>query len=176
MGKRKGSRFGIGTITFILIYGSCLLIMYFTSTPTETERFTGRTAHEFTIATVAANSSDGGRDYGFVNLERLQAGALDVSSRGFLLPEPTITINVGDIHRAEVLDDHGAWQLVAFYYSNTRTSTSIYRAYEDRIEPVSYRRTSSVGHLFAATLLLVPALLASAVTSRTFNWLASRSA
>ena len=172
--ERKGKWLNRGCMTFIVVYGLCLVVFYFASTPKQTEDFTGRTAHEFTVAAVVRSSPSAEAGYRVLNLERLNAGNIDLTGLSFLLPEASITINVGDIHRAEILEDHGDWQVVAFYYSNTRTSTSIYRAYQDRIEPVSYRVTSSVGHFFAAMILFVPALVLSALISAMFNWRANR--
>ncbi len=168
---RKGNWVRQGCLTFIVIYGLCLIVLYFATTQTRTEDFTGRIAHEFAIAAVAG--SDGGT-YRVLNLERLNAGNIDLTDLSFLLPKKSITINAGDIHSAEVLEDHGDWQLIAFYYSNTRTSTSVYRAYQDRIEPISYRVTSSVGQFLGALTLLVPALLLSIMIAAILNWRANR--
>lgn len=161
-------------MTFIVVYGLCLIVLYFASTRKQTEDFTGRTAHEFTVAGVSRSNQDAEVNYRVFNLERLNAGNIDLTDLTFLLPQESITINVGDIHSAEVLEDHDDWQLIAFYYSNTRTSTSIYRAYPDRIEPVSYRMTSSVGQFFGAITLLVPALVLSILISAILNWRANR--
>lgn len=161
-------------MTFIVVYGLCLMFLYIASTQKETEDFTGRTAHEFSVAAVGRSSPKAEGDYRVVNLERLNAGNIDLTDITFLLPQKSITINVGDIHRAEILEEHRAWQLIAFYYSNTRTSTSIYRAYQDRIEPISYRVTSSVGQFFGAITLLVPALVLSILISAILNWRAKR--
>lgn len=157
-------------MTFVVVYGLCLLVMYITSTPEQTQDFTGRTAHEFTVAAFVTSNANEEDNYRVFNLERLNAGGLDFTNLTFLLPQKSITLYVGDIHSAEILEDHGEWQLVAFYYSNTRTSTSIYRAYRDRIEPVSYTLTSSVGHVFGAVFLLVPALVLSLIVTAIFNW------
>ena len=170
----KGKWLGSGCMTFVVIYGLCLIFLYFVSTQKETEDFTGRTADEFTVVGVARSDGNAEVDYRVFNLERLDAGNLDLTDLSFLLPQKSITINVGDIHNAEILEDHGDWQLVAFYYSNTRTSTSIYRAYQDRIEPVSYRVTSSVGQFLGALTLLIPALVLSILISAVLNWRAKR--
>ena len=161
-------------MTFVVVYGLCLTVLYFASTQKETEDFTGRTAHEFTVVGVAGSDGNAEVDYRVFNLERLIAGNMDLTDLSFLLPQKSITINVGDIHSAKILEDHGDWQLIAFYYSNTRTSTSIYRAYQGRIEPISYRVTSSVGQFLGALTLLVPALVLSILISAVFNWRAKR--
>ena len=170
----KRTTAGRGCMTFIVIYGACLLIMYFTSTPEQTKDFTGRTAHEFTVAAFVTSNASEDDNYRVFNLERLNAGKLDLTDVTFLLPQASVTLYVGDIHSAEILEDHGEWQLVAFYYSNTRTSTSIYRAYRNRVEPVSYTVTSSVGHFFGAVVLLVPALVVSLIVTAILNWQAKR--
>ena len=171
---RKGRWISWGCMTFIVIYGSCLIVMYFATTRKQTEDFTGRTAHEFTVAGIMTSNLVEEGSYRVFNLEHLNSGKIDLTDITFLLPQKSITIYVGDIHSAEILEDNGEWQLVAFYYSNTRTSTSIYRAYQDRIEPVSYRLTSSVGHMFGAMTLLVPALVLSLIVTAILNWRANR--
>lgn len=171
---RKEKRKSSGCMTFIAIYGSCLFVTYFATTPKQTEDFTGRTAREFSVAGVMTSNLDEGVSYRAFNLEFLTSGKLDITDLTFLLPQKSITINVGDIHSAEILEDNGEWQLVAFYYSNTRTSTSIYRAYKDRIEPVSYRVTSSAGHVFLAMILLIPALVLSKIVTAILDWRAKR--
>ena len=164
-----------GCLIFIVVYLLCLIGMYFTTIqPEETEDFTGRVAREFSIAGFVKTKSPQNREYRVFNLEALNSGNINLSNITFLLPEKAITIDVGDIHRAEILEDHGEWQLVAFNYSNTRTSTSTYRAYNDRIEPVAYKLTSHVGQVFSAIILIVPALIVSIIITAILNWHAKR--
>ena len=165
-GKAKKPSTGL---IFLAVYGLSLVVGYLASTPTETEDFTDRTAREFSIAAVSTDDS-GEVTYRSLNLEILNSENLDTTNLSFLLDQPSVTINVGDIHRAEVLEDYGDRQLVAFHYSNTRTSTSVYHAYRDRVEPVSYRITSSVGHMSMAIFLLVPALVATWAISAIVMW------
>lgn len=159
---------------FIGIFGASLAAMYYLTTPTETRDFTGTTARYFTVAGIVTGDSAAEGPYRVFNLQGLESGQLDLSEITFLLPQQSITINVGDIHRAEILEDHGSWQKVAFHYSNTRTASAIYRAYADRVEPVSYRVTSSVGHLPAAIFLLLIALFLTWIISAVMNWHARR--
>jgi len=167
---REGKRKSSGCMSFIVIYGLCLIGIYFAGTPPEeTKEFTGRTAREFTVAGVMTGNLNEGVTYRVFNLEYLNSGELDLTDLTFLLPERSATINVGDIHRAEILEDNGEWQLVAFHYSNTRTSTSIYRAYRDRIEPVSYKLTSHVGQAFSAIIFVIPALVLSMIVTAILN-------
>jgi hypothetical protein len=164
-----------GCLVFIVVYLLCLIGNYFaTISPEETKDFTGRIAREFSIAVFAKVNSPQNPEYKVFNLEALRSGNVDLSDITFLLPEKAITINVGDIHHAEILEDHGEWQLVAFHYTNTRTSTSKYRAYNDRIEPVSYKLTSHVGQAFSAIVLLIPALILSMIITAILNWRAKR--
>ncbi len=57
------------------------------------------------------------------------------------------------------------WQLVEYRYANTVDSTSRYRAYADRVEPISHRVTSHPGLLIAFVLLALPVWLASFVVA-----------
>ena len=171
----KSQRKTSGCLIFIVVYLLCLIGMYFTTIqPEETKDFTGRVAREFSIAGFVKTKSPQNRGYKVFNLEVLNSGNVDLSDTTFLLPEKAITINVGDIHHAEILEDHGEWQLVAFNYSNTRTSTSTYRAYNNRIEPVAYKLTSHVGQVFWAIILVIPALILSIVVKAVLNWRAKR--
>jgi len=173
--KRKGKWLRPGCMTFTVIYGLCLIAIYIAGTPPkQTKDFTGRTAWEFTVAAFTTDNSIDGVTYRVLNLEYLNSRELDLTDLTFLLPEREVFINVGDLHNAEILEDHGEWQLVAFYYSNTRTSTSIYRAYQDRIEPVSYKITSHVGQVIGAFYLFIPALLLSIIVTAIINWRARR--
>jgi hypothetical protein len=162
------------TLIFIAIYGISIVFMYIWSTPTQTEDFSGLTARHFTIAGVVEGDAAAGATYRVLRLEDVESGEGDLAGITFLLPESAITINVGDIHRAEVTEDHGDWQLVTFYYSNTRTSRSVYKAYSNGIEPVSYTVTSSAGHLGAAVLLLVPAMFLTSLIAGILDWRARR--
>jgi hypothetical protein len=164
-----------GCLIFIVVYLLCLIGMYFTTNqPEETKDFTGRVAREFSIAGIIKTDSPQSRKYKVFSLEALNSGKIDLSDITFLLPEKAITIDVGDIHHATILEDHVEWQLVAFNYSNTRTSTSTYRAYKDRIEPVAYKLTSQAGQAFAAIILVVPALILSMIIRAVLNWRAKR--
>ena len=164
-----------GCLIFIVAYVLCLIGMYFTTLPPEeTKDFTGRVAKEFSVVGIEEMSSLQSREYMVFSLESLQSGKIDLSDITFLLPEKAITIDVGDIHYAEIIENHGEWQLAAFNYSNTRTSTSTYRAYADRIEPVSYKLKSHVGQAFLAIILVIPALIISMMIKVVINWRAKR--
>ncbi len=174
-GSKKSRKKTSGCLVFIVIYLFCLTVIFITSkNPEETKNFTGPLAKDFYIAAIVKTESGQTQEYKAFNLEYLNTGKPDLSGFSFLLPEKKITINVGDIHHAEILEDHGEWQLVAFYYSNTHTSTSKYRAYKNRIEPISYKLTSHVGQFFSALILFIPALILSAIITAIINWRASR--
>jgi hypothetical protein len=163
--------------TFIVIYGLCLIILFavpFLSVPITD--FSGRTLREFTIAGVATNADKTDSPYRVLTLEQFRSPDSDFSDLTFLLPIPSVTINVGDIHRAEVLEHADDSQLIAFHYSNSRTSVSVYRAFEKTIEPVSHKVTSDVGQGFSAVLLFIPALIISAIIASAYNWVAHRRA
>lgn len=170
--ERKGK---YGLAVFIVIYGLGLIVMYVVTTPTESPPFEHRVNWDFTVAGVVTGEVTNNQQFRVFNLQQLNSGKVDLSAITFLLPRPTITIDIGDIHRVEVLEFHDDWQLVAFHYSNTRTATAIYRAYADRVEPVSYRVTSTVGHVAYAAFLLIPAFLVSRIFAGILGWRARRS-
>ena len=166
----------VGCLVFIVVYLLCLTGMYFnTIPPEETKDFSGRVAERFFIAGVVKMNSQQNQEYMVFSLKALRSKNPILFNVTFLLPEKAITIKVGDVHRAKILEDHGEWQLVEFNYSNTHTSTSIYRAYNDRIEPVSYKLMSHVGQAIWAIILFIPALILSKVITAILNWHSSRS-
>ncbi len=176
-GIKKSRKKASGCLIFIVIYSLCLAAIFITSkNPEETKNFSGSLAKDFYVAAIVKKEPGQVPEYKAFNLEYLNTGKVDLSATSFLLPEKKITINVGDIHQAEILEDHGEWQLVAFHYSNTHTSTSKYRAYENHIEPVSYKLTSHVGQFISAIALFVPALILSVIISTIINWRAARAA
>jgi hypothetical protein len=149
--------------------------MYVATTPTEIPPFDERVNWDFTVAGFVTGEVTNNQRFRVLSLQQLNTGTADLTDITFLLPRPTVTINVGDIHRVEVLEFHDDWQLVAFHYSNTRTATAVYRAFADRVEPVSYRMTSSAGHLGYAAVLLIPAFLLSRIIAGFLGWRAGRS-
>jgi len=153
--KRKR---GVGCLLPLGLYVVSLVVIIFLTRPPEiTDDFSGRTARMFSVATVS--QAGNGPDYGVTSLEALQTRSPDLSPQRFLLPEENVTISAGDIHRVTVLEDHGDWQLIRFNYSNSYTATSVYRAFAGRIEPVSFRMTSSIGDGMIAIVLIVPVYL-----------------
>jgi hypothetical protein len=138
------------------IYLVAVIVMYFLSVPsTVTDDFGGNTARIFSVATVS--ESEGGTDYGRTTLESIEERDEELPPQHFLLPEERITIVRGDVHHAVVLEDHGDWQLIEFKYNNTYMASSVYKAYADRVEPVSFKMHAHVGQTTMAFLLILPA-------------------
>lgn len=147
----------VGCLIPLGLYVVVLTVGFFvTRPPLITGEFPEATMRSFSIAIV--EESGGGFAYARRALQTIQRLNPELPSPRFLLPEPRITIDVGDIHHAEVLEEHGDWQLIEFNYSNTYMATSIYRAYADRVEPVSYQMTSSVGDAMVAMMLTIVAV------------------
>ncbi len=139
------------------IYIAVLVIGFFTTRPAPiTDDFADRASRKFSIATVRESAD--GFEYGRQTLEGYLERDPERLAFSYLLPEAKITIQVGDIHQAAIIEDHGDWQLIEFNYSNTYMATSIYRAYTDRIEPVSYQLNSSVGDAMAGMIVTIAAL------------------
>ena len=156
--EKTKKKYRTGCIVPLGLYIGVLVIGFFvTRPPLITEDFAGQTARSFSVAIV--EEADAGYEYGRRTLEIIRGRDPELPSFGFLLPEQRITINVGDIHHAAIIEDHGDWQLIEFNYSNTYMATSIYRAYADRIEPVSYQVTSSVGDVMMAVAVTIVAVL-----------------
>lgn len=73
------------------------------------------------------------------------------------------------MHRVTVIERHADWQVVEYRYGNSHDSTSRYRAYRDRIEPLAYRMTMSMGFFVSALVLLLPVWIASRLINAIWN-------
>ena len=137
-----------------------VVIMFFVtrSAPVTTE-FDERTARLFSIA--VAEKTDKGIQYKRTSLAIVQGRDPALPPVDYRLPETQITIDEGDVHYVTVLEDHGEWQLIRFLYNNTYMGESIYRAYADRVEPVSFHMTSHIGQAMMAMFLVVPVYIAA---------------
>jgi hypothetical protein len=150
---------------YAAVYLPALALLLLLPASEEARDFGGRVARQFPVAVVLGDGPGDDR-IGVRSLAALAVAPARARPRSFLLPATEVVIDTGDVHRAEVLEEHGDWQLIAFHYANTRTSTSVYRAYRDRVEPVSHRVTSHLGEPVLAVLLLLPAAIVAVVLRR----------
>ena len=67
------------------------------------------------------------------------------------------------------MESHPDWQLVKYRYTGTHFAESEYRAYQDRVEPVSTRIRDQPGVLLKAAALLIPALIVAAAVRGTWR-------
>ena len=151
-------RRGVGSLAFLAVYTLALVAMFLaTSPPERSGADLAGLRNRFNVALVLAAEDGGAPRYRGTTLAGLDEPGGRPAGATFLLSEPRIDVEQRDIHRAVVVEDHGVWQLLEYHYSNTITSTSRYRAWADRVEPVAYRVTSHVGQAMYAMFLLVPA-------------------
>jgi len=147
-----------GCLVPLGIYIGLIVIGFFvTRPPLITGDFSGNIAGRFSIA--ITDEVDGQETYQRRTLEWVLEHISELPEPGFLLAERKIIIDNGDIQRVAVLEEHDDWQLIKFSYSNGYTSTSIYRAYTGRVEPVSYQMTSSFADVIMIFVLVLPAYL-----------------
>lgn len=176
METKKATRSSAGTWVFLVVYAASVAWMYVASTPEITGSFSEREERTFRVAAVKASGASGQREYVVYTLARLRQPGVDLSQISFLLPEKVVSIPGGDLHRATVLEDHTSWQLIQYDFGNTHSSISRYRAFKDRIEPISYRVTFHPGIVISGFLLLIPALIAAALANWIGRAIASRRA
>ena len=86
----------------------------------------------------------------------------------FLLPTSIYELTP-DVHRVVVLENSTAWQLVQYEFDNTVSTVSRYRAFRDRIEPLSHRMTFHPGLVVAFVVLMLPAWLLAWVAGLLWN-------
>jgi len=163
-----------GHLTGLVVYAAALIALYFQSTPEVTGSFTEKQQRDFHVAAVRLGKDANDTSYAAYSLAQVKAGKVDLASMSFLLPRDVIDIPGGDLHKVTVVERHPDWQLVEYRYGNTHDSISRYRAFKDRIEPVSYRITMHMGLAFGAIVLLIPAWIVSAVVNAIWNAVARR--
>jgi hypothetical protein len=177
--KDKSKTSSPGNLTHFVVYAVALTAMYFTSTPEITGNFTERQERDFHVAAVRLKKDAKDASYVAYSLAQLKAGKVDLASVSFLLPQDitdgdAMDVPGSDLHRVTVLERHPDWQLIKYSYGNTHDSISRYRAFKDRIEPVSYRVTMHMGIFISAFVLLIPAVIVSAVINAIWNAIARR--
>jgi hypothetical protein len=137
------------TPLFVVVYVASVALVYPALTPEETRDF-GRWAKQFHVMAF--------RD-GKPAAATLATSAQRDPALRFLLPQAEVELHMGDLHKATVLDKGSDWQLVRYDYGNTISSVSVYRAFADRVEPVSFRVTFDPGLMIALVALALPAWL-----------------
>jgi hypothetical protein len=147
-------------LLFVVIYAPLGALAYFASTPEQTGDF-ARIEKQFRVM---AWTDGGAQPSTLAGMAKPDAG------RSFLLPGRTAEVPGGDLHRATVLESRADWQLIEYEYGNTVSSVSRYRAFRDRVEPLSHRVTFHPGVLVTLTIAAVLAWLLAA----TVNWLWAR--
>ena len=134
---------------FVPIYLASVLLAYFALTPEQTGNFE-RSAKQFRVMAF--------RDGKPVPTTLAALAQRDPALR-FLLPGREVDLPGGDLHRAVVTEKGADWQLVTYEFGNTISSTSRYRAFADRVDPISHRVTFHPGLLVALLVLMLPAWL-----------------
>jgi hypothetical protein len=158
------------------LYPVMVTLMYIASTPTSVGHLAEREERGFHVAAVRLKKSpDEARFVGYT-LQQLKSGKVDPESVSFLLPDGAVDIRQADSHQVTVLERHADWQLVEYRHGNTHDTVSRYRAFRDRVEPVSYRITMHAGVVLWALLLLIPAGLLGALVNFALKILATRRA
>ena len=168
-----------GSLTKFVVYAVALPAMYFFMTPTVTGNFTEGHARGFRVAAARQiEDAKGVKSVGYISysLAQVQSGDIDLTSVSFLLPQEVTNIHPdsGDMNEATVLERHPDWQLIEYRFGNTHNSTSLYRAFKDRIEPLSYRMTMHFGLFVGAIVLLIPVWIVSALINAIWNAIAGR--
>ncbi|HKU46405.1 MAG TPA: hypothetical protein VJQ58_05940 [Burkholderiales bacterium] len=144
-------------LLFAAFYLPLAVLGYLASTPEETRDFTSVARHFHVMAMRDGKPLP-------ATLATLPKGEPAIT---YLLPVAVIEVPGGDLHRATVLESQPDRQLVRYDYGNTVDSVSRYRAFRDRVEPVSHRVEFHPGVLITLGVLLLPAWVLSYVA----NWL-----
>lgn len=168
-----------GKLTHVAVFAMAFTALYVTGTPEITGNFSESQERGFHVAAIKLIKDEGKARYASYPLSFIKAGKVDSATVSFLLPEDRIErsdIDVpgGDLHQVAVLERHPDWQLVEYRYGNTHDSISKYRAFTDRVDPVSYRVTSHPGLFLGAIVLLFPVWIVSALTNAVWRKVATR--
>ena len=105
-----------------------------------TTDFSGKVAKDFYIALVELDTTNNKDKYSFRRLSDIESNPPDLSAYSYILPDTYSKIpSKGDTYYFKVLEVDAGMQLIEFSYGNTHSSWSVYRAFQDKIVPVSHR-------------------------------------
>jgi len=154
---------------FKVAYLLFIIVIIFHSSLVERTNFTGKTAQQFFVAGLIQTDPPQSSDFTLFRLEDLQSEKKQHKKINFLIPDNTKMIQFHDYGRATVLADHGDWQLIEFSYSDTYMSTSVYKAYKNRVEPVSYLLPFHMLYFIWFIIALIPALIVFLIVIKIIN-------
>ena len=104
--KGPNKKYRTGCLIPLGLYVAVLVIGFFvTRPPLITENFPEHAVRSFSVAIV--EETDSGYEYGRRTLQTIQDRNPELPAFRYLLPEQRITIFVGDIHEAAIIEDHG---------------------------------------------------------------------
>lgn len=165
---------GPGCLTHIVLYVVAAVGVYFAMTPESKGPFSEAEKRVFRIAAVLPAEQGKPPRVVATSLERASSGKAGAGVT-FLLPAGPVDVQAGgDHHAVLVLERHPDWQLVQYEFQNTHSSVSRYRAYRDRVDPVSFRTTMHMGLGVAFVLLILPVALVAAVVNAIWRRAAAR--
>jgi len=159
----------LGCLTYLAVYGLMVAIMYIVTTQkVPGDALTRSEAAAFHIAVVAKKSPEDkdGEIFAFsTTLDGYKNLHIDPARMSFLLPDRPVEVSRegANLHKITVLERHADWQLIEYHFGNTYSSKSRYRAYRDRVEPVSFHWVMSFGIFLNSIALVIPALLLVAI-------------
>ena len=173
LAKKKFWKHRTGCLLPLALYIAAATAMYFvTRPPAVTSNFEGQAARTFSVAVVTEKQD--GIEYARTTLETINTRSPELPQERYLLPEPEVRMNSKYSYVVKVLEDHGDWQLIEFDYANTYNSTSIYKAYPGRVEPVYFRVNSHVGQVMLALPLALVVYVLAVLIAFIRNWRARR--
>jgi hypothetical protein len=169
LAKKQFWKHRTGCLLPLALYIVAASVMYFvTRPPAVTSDFNGQAAGTFSVAVVIEKQD--GFEYVRTTLETINSRHPELPPQRYLLPEPEVRMNNEKIYVVKVVEDHGDWQLIEFNYSNTYNSTSIYKASQDRVEPVYFRISSHVGQVMLALPLALAIYVLAVLITFARNW------
>lgn len=140
--------------------------------PPVTGEFPEKVARRFNVLQTTGSSTD--PSHRSISLSALRKQNPPAGNVRYRLQVTELRLEESDISRVRVLEHHQDWQLIEFHYANTHTSISVYRAFDDRIEPLSFQITSHVGMGFAAVALFFVVGVLSLIIGTVWRWRARR--
>ena len=134
-----------------------------------TTDFSGKVAKDFYIALVDLDTTNSKDKYSFRRLNDIESNPPDLSVYSYILPDTYSEIpSKGDTYHFEVLEEDSGTQLIELSYSNTHSSWSVYRAFQDKIVPVSHR-TDDPGLMII--MLILGIIAGHFIAGRSRRWI-----
>lgn len=159
----------IGPLAFIALLAGGMAV--------DTHRPEGvEVAGDFTLSAteprvLAVKRSSPSSSYVSFTIKEIRDAKAELSQVSFLLPEDTVHLQGGSVHRATVMERHADRQVVKYEYARGKWKTWLkYQAFKDRVEVIDGRVTNYGAAQYMIVPIAILALIGAVFAHRAWKF------